>query len=84
MQKEKYRAFVLLFLAGMLSVHLVLLWNSLDLIRKGYPDFTIFYSGGSILRQGLAHQLYDEATQYRDPRIWTAERDKAMWESLEG
>jgi len=25
----------------------------------------------------------DEATQYRDPRIWTAERDKAMWESLE-
>jgi len=26
----------------------------------------------------------DEATQYRDPRIWTAERDKAMWESLEG
>ena len=25
----------------------------------------------------------DEATQYPDPRIWTAERDKAMWESLE-
>ena len=26
----------------------------------------------------------DEATDHRDPRIWTAERDKAMWESLEG
>ena len=26
----------------------------------------------------------DEATQYRDPRIWTAERDKAMWAALEG
>ncbi|HEY0856694.1 MAG TPA: MBL fold metallo-hydrolase [Albitalea sp.] len=26
----------------------------------------------------------DEATAYRDPRIWTAERDKAMWLSLEG
>jgi glyoxylase-like metal-dependent hydrolase (beta-lactamase superfamily II) len=25
----------------------------------------------------------DEATQYPDPRIWTAERDKAMWQSLE-
>jgi len=25
----------------------------------------------------------DEATQFADPRIWTAERDKAMWESLE-
>jgi glyoxylase-like metal-dependent hydrolase (beta-lactamase superfamily II) len=29
-------------------------------------------------------RAYDEATQYKDPRIWTAERDKAMWESLEG
>jgi len=65
MQKEKYKVFLLLFLAGMLSVHLILAWNSFDLIRKGYPDFTIFYSGGSILRQGLARQLYDEATQYR-------------------
>ncbi len=29
-------------------------------------------------------RAYDEATQYRDPRIWTAERDKAMWQALEG
>jgi glyoxylase-like metal-dependent hydrolase (beta-lactamase superfamily II) len=29
-------------------------------------------------------RAYDEATQYPDPRIWTAERDKAMWEALEG
>ena len=25
----------------------------------------------------------DEATRHPDPRIWTAERDKAMWQSLE-
>lgn len=25
----------------------------------------------------------DEATDYADPRIWTAERDMAMWQSLE-
>jgi glyoxylase-like metal-dependent hydrolase (beta-lactamase superfamily II) len=29
-------------------------------------------------------RAYDEATQYRDPRIWTAQRDREMWESLEG
>jgi glyoxylase-like metal-dependent hydrolase (beta-lactamase superfamily II) len=29
-------------------------------------------------------RCYDEATQHRDPRIWTAERDKQMWETLEG
>jgi glyoxylase-like metal-dependent hydrolase (beta-lactamase superfamily II) len=29
-------------------------------------------------------RAYDEATQYPDPRIWTAQRDKEMWEALEG
>jgi len=28
-------------------------------------------------------RCYDEATQYPDPRIWTAERDVAMWQALE-
>ncbi|HET6599234.1 MAG TPA: MBL fold metallo-hydrolase [Burkholderiaceae bacterium] len=28
-------------------------------------------------------RCYDEATQHPDPRIWTAERDQAMWEALE-
>ncbi|AGK46308.1 metallo-beta-lactamase superfamily protein [Burkholderia thailandensis MSMB121] len=29
-------------------------------------------------------RAFDEATQYADPRIWTAERDKDMWHTLEG
>ena len=29
-------------------------------------------------------RCYDEATQYPDPRIWTAERDVQMWKALEG
>ena len=29
-------------------------------------------------------RAYDEATAHRDPRIWTAERDRLMWETLEG
>jgi glyoxylase-like metal-dependent hydrolase (beta-lactamase superfamily II) len=29
-------------------------------------------------------RAYDEATQYRDPRIWTAQRDRELWQSLEG
>jgi glyoxylase-like metal-dependent hydrolase (beta-lactamase superfamily II) len=28
-------------------------------------------------------RCYDEATQYPDPRIWTADRDRQMWEALE-
>ena len=29
-------------------------------------------------------RAYDEATQYPHPRIWTAQRDKDMWQALEG
>jgi glyoxylase-like metal-dependent hydrolase (beta-lactamase superfamily II) len=29
-------------------------------------------------------RAHDEATQYPDPRIWTAQRDKEMWQTLEG
>jgi glyoxylase-like metal-dependent hydrolase (beta-lactamase superfamily II) len=29
-------------------------------------------------------RCYDAATQYPDPRIWTAERDVQMWKTLEG
>ncbi len=29
-------------------------------------------------------RAYDEATGHRDPRVWTAQRDKDMWAALEG
>ncbi len=29
-------------------------------------------------------RAYDEATNHPDPRIWTADRDRQMWEALEG
>ena len=29
-------------------------------------------------------RAYDEATKHRDPRVWTAQRDKEMWDALEG
>jgi glyoxylase-like metal-dependent hydrolase (beta-lactamase superfamily II) len=29
-------------------------------------------------------RAYDEATSFRDPRVWTAQRDKEMWQTLEG
>ena len=29
-------------------------------------------------------RCYDEATAHADPRIWTADRDRQMWETLEG
>lgn len=65
MEHSKVRTLIGIFLAGMLSLQLLVAWSSRDLVRKGYPDFTIFYSAGKIVRQGLGKQLYDESTQYR-------------------
>ena len=65
MNPKKYKKFLLIFLAGMLSLHIVVTWRSRDLVRKGYPDFTALYSAGKILRQGLGRQLYDSQTQFR-------------------
>jgi len=64
-RNKSYRVLVFLFLVCMLPLHVVIAWNSVDLIRKGYPDFSTFYSGAAILRQGLGKQLYDEQTQYK-------------------
>jgi hypothetical protein len=55
-------------LAGMLLIHALLFWKDRALIVKGYPDFTIFYTAGSMIRQGLGHQLYDQAAEYRVQR----------------
>ena len=29
-------------------------------------------------------RCFDEMTKHADPRVWTAERDRQMWETLEG
>jgi hypothetical protein len=65
MKPRNLKTFPFLFLAAMFAIHVSMAWNSRDLIRKGYPDFTIFYSAGKILREGLGSKLYDESTQYR-------------------
>jgi Glycosyltransferase family 87 len=65
MKPERYKKLLLLFLAGMLALHVVVAWRSRELIRKGYPDFTALYSAGKIVGQGLRKQLYDSRTQYR-------------------
>lgn len=65
MSKPKFKKALLLFLAAMLSMHLVIAWNARRLVYLGYPDFTTFYTGGIIVREHLGAQLYDEQTQYR-------------------
>jgi len=53
-----------LYVAGVLLIHSLVLWNARDLIRKGYPDFTIYYTAGTMLRQGTGRNLYDDVKQF--------------------
>jgi hypothetical protein len=59
-------------IVGMLCIHGVLFWKARVLIRQGYPDFTIFYTAGKMLRQGLGHRLYDSALQYEVQQTFAA------------
>ena len=53
-----------LYVAGVLVIHSLVVWNARDLILKGYPDFTIYYTAGTMVRQGMGHGLYDDVRQF--------------------
>jgi hypothetical protein len=59
-------------IAGMLCIHGVLFWKARVLVQQGYPDFTIFYTAGKMLREGLGHNLYDGALQYEVQQTFAA------------
>ncbi|HET9644118.1 MAG TPA: MBL fold metallo-hydrolase [Burkholderiaceae bacterium] len=50
-----------------------------DKLKPRYGDWVIF----DHCMPFDVTRAYDEATAYPDPRIWTAERDRQMWEALE-
>jgi glycosyl transferase family 87 len=54
-----------LAVGGILLIHAGVWWQARRSIATGYPDFTIFYSAGTMVRLGLGHQLYDERAEWR-------------------
>ena len=56
---------LLLYLSCMVGIHGAIWFLARDSVAKGYQDFTIFYSAGQIVRQGMGHHLYDEAVEWR-------------------
>jgi len=66
-------------------------------VRSGHDLKTVYRNTYAQLQPKYGHwvifdhcmpfdvtRCYDEVTQYPDPRIWTAERDQQMWQTLEG
>ncbi|MGH8235457.1 MAG: MBL fold metallo-hydrolase [Steroidobacteraceae bacterium] len=58
-----------------------------DIYRETYARLKPTYGHWAIFDHCVPFDVsraYDEATQYPDPRVWTAERDQQMWAALEG
>lgn len=72
MKALNLRATVFFYLAGIVLIHLAVLWNLRQMIWKGSSDFTIYYSAGTMVRQGLGHQLYNYAAQFQVQRNFSA------------
>src|ERR1700683_3039728 len=66
--ERKRRRLSRIFCAGIVCLHLFFFFSQRDRIRRGYPDFTVFYTAATILREGLGPQLYDEHVQYEVQR----------------
>lgn len=56
---------VRVFVAGILCLHVLLFLGVRQRIARGYPDFTIFYTAGKLLREGAGSQLYEPQAQLR-------------------
>jgi len=52
------------YLCGMVLIHAGAFWQARKLVRKGYPDFTIYYGAATMLRWGLGHELYNGVVQF--------------------
>jgi Glycosyltransferase family 87 len=65
MQASKLKFAIFLYLTGMVMIHAIVFWSVRESVRKGYSDFSIYYCAGTIVRQGLGHQLYDNTTQFK-------------------
>ena len=57
------RARLAVALAAMAALHAVIAWQEWRFVPAGFPDFSIFYTAGTILRQGNGGRLYQEPYQ---------------------
>ncbi len=72
MSRSRLKAWIAVLIVGMLCIHGVLFWKARVLVRQGYPDFTIFYTAGKMLREGQGPRLYDGALQYEVQQTFAA------------
>ncbi len=51
-------------IAALLWLNLLFVIDFRKGMKNGYADFTVYYTGATILREGRGHQIYDRQLQY--------------------
>jgi Glycosyltransferase family 87 len=59
----KLKLVLVSYLLGAITLHALFFWIVRKQAMEGYPDFSIFYTAGKILRRGESSRLYDDALQ---------------------
>lgn len=67
------RGLARLFIAGILCLHTLFFIDLWPRIKRGYPDFVVYYTAATILRDGLGHQLYVEHVQSEVQKRFTGQ-----------
>jgi len=70
---SRYRLSILALLVTGLLINAFMAWKDRDLVRKGYPDFSIFYSAGKMVSARMAGSLYDERVEFQVQRQFAPE-----------
>jgi len=60
---QSRRRIGVIFIASMLWLNFLFFIDYREATKKGYTDFSVFYTAGTILRQGLGQQLYSRQVQ---------------------
>lgn len=72
---QAYKTGAYLFLVGMLATHAYFFWSVRGRIARGDPDFTVFYTAGKVVREGLGSELYEPGTQKQVQREFATDTD---------
>jgi hypothetical protein len=73
MNCARVKALATVYLCGLLAVYGVVFWQSRTLIKKGFPDFAIYYCAGAVVREGQAAHFYDNRTQFTVEKQFAAD-----------
>src|SRR5258708_25261379 len=72
---RSYRAIGRLFLVSMVGMHAFFLWSVRGRIAKADPDFTAFYTAGTLLREGRGDQIYNARAQEEAQQAFATDSD---------